>query len=121
AAIAFELVARGVVSAAGVSVVRLAGELEIGRKAEIRDALQLRGSERSVLIDFSQVTYADSTALAELLRFRADAQRREIPIAVLVGSPQLDRIVQYAGLSQAIPIFHERSEALAHLCQGRGS
>lgn len=98
-------------------VVRLAGELEIGRKDEIRTALQLRGNERGVLVDCSEATYADSTALAELLRFRGDAQRRGVPIAVLVGSPQLDRIVQYAGLSQAMAVFHERGAALSYLAQ----
>jgi anti-anti-sigma regulatory factor len=45
----------------------LAGELEISRKREMRDALALSESARAVLLDLSDVTYADSTALTELL------------------------------------------------------
>ena len=61
---------------ASIAVIALSGELEIGRKAEIRRALQLARAPRSALIDCSEVTYADSTALAELMRFHAEADTR---------------------------------------------
>lgn len=106
---------------AGVVVVRLSGELEIGRKEAIRSALQVRGTEAAILVDFSDVTYADSTALAELFRFRADAQRHRIPVAILIGSRQFARIIQYAGLVEAFRVFQDRSEALAYLIEARAS
>jgi anti-anti-sigma factor len=104
---------------AGVSVIRLDGELEIGRKDELARLLQLKGTESSVLVDCSSVTYADSTALAELLRFRADAQARAVSLAVLIESRQFARIVQYAGLAEAFAIFENRPDALAYLSRGR--
>jgi anti-anti-sigma factor len=101
-----------------MSVIALGGELEIGRKAEIRQALRLGGDERSLLIDFSAVTYADSTALAELIRFHREAEAAGVPVAILTGTPQFSRLLQYAGLSGAFAVFEDRAAALASL-EGR--
>jgi anti-anti-sigma factor len=98
-----------------IAVIRLTGELEIGRKDEIARALAIRGDESGVLLDFSEVSYADSTALAELLRFREDASKQDIPVAIVIGSRQFARIIQYAGLGDAFRIFDNRAEALTDL------
>jgi anti-anti-sigma factor len=103
----------GLVSA--LAVIKLDGELEIGRKAEIRDALRVADGATGILVDFSGVTYADSTTLAELLRFRSDAARRGIPVAVVIGSRQFARLIQYAGLGEAFAIFDNRGAALTYL------
>jgi anti-anti-sigma factor len=100
-----------------IAVIRLTGELEIGRKDEIAAALVVTGSESAVLLDFSGVNYADSTSLAELLRFRDDATRKNIPVAIVIGSPQFARLIQYAGLGHAFRIFDNRAAALMDLSQ----
>jgi anti-anti-sigma factor len=100
-----------------IGTVRLTGELEIARKREIRDAFEFPENARAVLVDLSEVTYADSTALTELLRFCVTAQRDEIPIAVVIRTPQFSRLVQYAGLAGAFKIFAESDEALAYLSE----
>ena len=98
-----------------IAVIRLTGELEIGRKDEIVRALQVAGSESAILLDFSDVSYADSTSLAELLRFRNDAADRGVPIAIVIGSRQFARLIQYAGLADAFRIFDSRAAALTEL------
>lgn len=98
-----------------IETIQLDGELEVGRKQEIRDAFALRGGARGVLVDLSGVTYADSTALTELLRFCMTAQRAKVPIAVVIRTRQFARLVQYAGLASAFRIFDDREEALAYL------
>jgi anti-anti-sigma factor len=100
-----------------IAVIRLTGELEIGRKDEIAAALVLVGTEGGVLLDFSDVNYADSTSLAELLRFRDEAAQKTIPVAIVIGSKQFARLIQYAGLSHAFRIFDNRAEALMDLSQ----
>lgn len=102
-------------SSQSLAVIRLEGELEISRREEIDKALQVDGSERGVLLDFSDVTYADSTSLAALLRFRADADRHHIPVAIVIGSKQFARLIQYAGLGAAFKIFNDRAAALTYL------
>ncbi len=106
-------------SSESLAVIRLDGELEISRREEIAKALHLDGSERGILLDFSDVTYADSTSLAELLRFRADADRQHVPVAVVIGSRQFARLIQYAGLADAFAIFNERSDALTYLASAK--
>jgi anti-anti-sigma factor len=102
---------------ASITVVRLTGELEIGRRDEIAGALCMSGEETGILLDFSDVSYADSTALSQLLRFRNDAAAREVPVAVLIGNRQLARLIEYAGLREAFHIFENRASALSDLAQ----
>jgi len=98
-----------------IAVIRLTGELEIGRRDEIAAALVVSGAESGILLDFSDVNYADSTSLAELLRFRDDAAQRSVPVAIVIGSKQFARLIQYAGLGHAFRIFDNRAEALMDL------
>lgn len=98
-----------------VRIIRLSGELEIGRKREIQDALAVTADDAPVLLDFSEVTYADSIALTELLRFCTGAARDRVAVALVIRTPQFARLVQYAGLADAFKIFEDSAEALQYL------
>jgi anti-anti-sigma factor len=98
-----------------IQTIRLSGELEIGRKREIRDALRRSEKVDAVLLDLAEVTYADSIALTELLRFCVSATRDGLPVALVVQTPQFARLVQYAGLAGAFKIFREYGDALQYL------
>ncbi|HEX3670456.1 MAG TPA: STAS domain-containing protein [Candidatus Cybelea sp.] len=103
-----------------VDVVRLSGELEIARKGEIRDALAAASTGTAVLLDLGEVTYADSIALTELLRFCAEATRNDRPVALVIRTPQFARLVQYAGLAGAFKIFSDAAEAMEYLRERAG-
>ena len=98
-----------------LSVIRLTGELDIGRRDEISKALVVNGDESGILVDLAEVTYADSTTLTQLLRFRGEAEQHGVPLAIVIGSRQFVRLLQYAGLTEAFEIFENRSSALAYL------
>jgi anti-anti-sigma factor len=100
-----------------IKTLRLSGELEISRKDEIRATLRREGDDRAILLDLSEVTYADSVALTELLRFCVDAQRSAVPVALVVQTPQFARIVQYAGLASAFRTFDDRDAAFTYLAE----
>jgi anti-anti-sigma factor len=100
-----------------IAVIALDGELEIGRKEEIRNALNVPEGAQAVLVDLSDVTYADSIALTELLRFCVNAQQAQVPVALMIRTPQFSRLVQYAGLADAFEIFADAESARAHLAQ----
>jgi len=104
-----------------VRTIRLHGDLEISRKSEIRAALQAGTGASAVLVDLSGVNYADSTALTELLRVAGDARQALIPIAFVVATAQLARIVEVAGLRHAVAIFAELDAALAYLRERMGA
>jgi anti-anti-sigma factor len=102
-----------------LAVVKMDGELDISRRAEIRAALAIDGQPAGVLVDFAEVTYADSSAISELLRFRADLGRRGLAVALLIKSPQFKRLLEYAGVSDAFAVFDERADALTYLGSAR--
>jgi anti-anti-sigma factor len=104
-------------SSSSITVIALSGELELSRRDEVRDALKLNSTQTAVLIDFSNVTYADSTTLAELLRFYTDAMSAGIRVALLIKSKQFARVIEYAGLGEAFKLFEHRSDALSYLGQ----
>ncbi|HEV3157057.1 MAG TPA: STAS domain-containing protein [Candidatus Baltobacteraceae bacterium] len=97
--------------------IALAGELDIARRDEVRQALRIDGPGSGILVDFSEVVYADSTVIAQLLRFYNDAGELKRRVAVLIVAPQLIRLLQYAGLSEIFPLFTERSAALNYLSE----
>jgi anti-anti-sigma factor len=97
------------------TVIALQGELDIERRDEIIASLQLDEGDAPILIDLSDVPYADSTVIAQLLRFRNEATARNRRLALLIGSPQFGRVLQYAGLDQAFAVFDNRGAALTHL------
>lgn len=103
-----------------VKVIRLSGELEIGRKHEIRSALAASSDEAPVLLDLSDVTYADSIALTELLRFCAQARREGRRSALLIQTPQFARLIEYAGLATVFKVFSNPADALAYLTEKAG-
>ena len=97
------------------AVVRLSGELDVSRKDELRSALQMALQAPSVLLDLADVTYADSTALVELLHFCSDLKDADVPVALLIEAPQFARLIKYAGLDQVFAVFDERDAAVAYL------
>ncbi len=101
-----------------IKTISLSGELDIGRKNEIREALRRSAADRAVLIDLSDVTYADSVALTELLRFCVASSHDAIPVALVVRTPQFARVVEYAGLAAAFKIFRDPDAAQTYLRQG---
>ena len=96
-------------------VVHLSGELDIGRRAELVAALNAARGRPAVLVDFSTVTYADSTVIAELLRFRNEANAKGRRVALLSGNPQFARLLEFAGLAHAFALFDDRGAALTYL------
>jgi len=93
----------------------MSGELELSRKSEVAQALQITDTAGGIIVDFFDVTYADSTTLAELLRFRGEAAARNIPVAIVIGSRQFSRLIRYAGLNDAFAVFDDKAAALAYL------
>ncbi len=98
-----------------IEVLRFEGELDIGRRSELRDCLIIGDQARAVLLDLGAVTFADSTALGQLLQFKAAAEERKVPVAIVVTSPQFDRLIRYAGLHELFNIFDDLGSALSYL------
>lgn len=85
-------------------VALFAGEFDIARKDELRIELEQLASVPSVVLDFTDVTYIDSTCIGEVIRLhnlRAENQfERE---TVIVNNENLRRIFQLLELNK---LFH---------------
>jgi len=102
-------------SQSSLDVIRLTGELDIGRRDEIKRALEPKRSTGPILVDLSEVTYADSTVIAGLVRLRNDAEEQGRRLALLIGDARLARLLQYAGLAGAFAVYDDRATALTYL------
>ncbi|HTX03499.1 MAG TPA: STAS domain-containing protein [Candidatus Acidoferrales bacterium] len=102
-------------SDSSVAVIALSGELDVGRSDEVARALELPSGATPVLLDLSDVSYADSTVISALFGFSERAAAANARIAILIVKPQLVRLLEYAGLGEAFPVFRERSAALTYL------
>ncbi|MFB7756695.1 STAS domain-containing protein [Streptomyces sp. NPDC056121] len=92
-----------------VEVVALAGELDIETAPDARVTLgaALR-SGRSVVLDLSGVTFADSTALSLLLWASRGAVYLAGPLA-----PQVERLLEVSGVDDYLTLHPSAAEALA--------
>jgi len=107
------------VSIEGIRIITMDGELDLNRRAEIREILRVDAPGSPILVDLSGVMYADSTILAELLRFHKEAAEHAVPVALVIVARQFARLVQYAGLADAFSIFASVDEARENLLMGR--
>src|SRR4051794_27001394 len=70
----------------GVTVLALAGELDMAAAPTVRATIDDAVSARALVLDVSDVTFVDSSMLKEFLRAAAEFDRYETPL-VLAGVP----------------------------------
>lgn len=100
----------------GWLILRVSGELDLQTAASFRAAVDealARHRCRQVVVNLKKVTFMDSSGLGALLsRFRTLAQRQGR--MVLVGpQPQVQAVLEMAGVRRLIPIFPSEQKALA--------
>lgn len=103
-----------VVSADGAVVVRLAGELDLYNAHVVRDALleAADGSPERLVVDLSDVTFLDSTALGVLIEARTKLPNRR---AFLLASPAVEprRALEVSGLDRHFSVHDSVDDALS--------
>ncbi len=104
----------GVEQAGDAVVVRLAGELDLYNAHEVREVLLehcARAPERLV-VDLSEVSFVDSTALGVLIEARTKLPNRR---AFLIAAPRVEtrRALEISGLDRHFGVHDTVDEALA--------
>jgi anti-anti-sigma factor len=84
--------------------VRLAGELDLSNVSSLR--AKFAAIDGPAIVDLSEVTYLDSTALNELAVLR----RRVGTVALVVGSPNIRRTLEIVGFTTSFRIVANREE-----------
>src|SRR4051812_12118121 len=98
----------------GAWVVRLGGELDLYNADAVRETLRAvtgKAPERLVL-DLSEVSFIDSTALGALIEARANLPERR---GLLLAAPGRDtrRALQVSGIDRRLPVHDTVDDALA--------
>jgi anti-anti-sigma factor len=99
----------------GVAVLKLSGDLDMAIRAEFRSALAALAACRIAVLDVAAVSYADSTAISELIRFRKALLAAGGTEVRFVGpGSSFERILQLTDLTKIFPVFATLDEALAN-------
>ena len=93
----------------GATVVAVAGELDLHTVPELEQALAEAERSGRVIIDLTEVTFLDSTALGVLLR--ASSRHHERLDVVLDGS-EVRRVFEITGLDRRFSFSRSVEEAL---------
>jgi anti-sigma B factor antagonist len=101
-------------AAAGLPVVRLAGELDLSVYARVSAALQdLERDEprpRAVIVDLRGLTFMDSTGVRVLAEAHRRAKRDGHRLAVVPGTGQPSRVIQLLRLDGHVEMVADPDE-----------
>ena len=97
----------------GEVVLRLVGELAAGQADLLRCSIRAEIRPRArIIIDLSEVTALDGTALRVLLRAILEAREREASLRLAALSPALACLTRLAGLQELLPVYPTVEAAL---------
>ncbi|MGC5028799.1 STAS domain-containing protein [Micromonospora sp. DT229] len=106
----------GIEHLGGVTVVTVAGDVDLDTGDTLRMALQHAADMGGhVLVDLVRTDLIDSTALGMLVRAHHDAVERGARFCVAVTSPLIRQVLQVTGVDKVLAVTDSRPAALAHL------
>ena len=98
-------------------VVPLSGDLDLGQRTALHErfAAAAASGARGLVIDCTAVTYIDSTAVTELVRFLKRMADQGRPVAIASSGPQVNRVFEIILLHKAVAIFPTLATALHYI------
>ena len=101
----------------GVTIIRLKGEIDLLHSPDLRALLQtqLKNQVAALLVDFTEVSYIDSSGLATLVEYYQKSQPYGGRVALAGLSPRVRSIFGLVRLNEIFPIFETAALARAEL------
>ena len=96
----------------GVTVLRLAGELDMAATDELRSALAPPDRARGMVLDLAEVTFVDSAVLKELLRARDELAAGGVRLVLADVTGPVRRLLD---LTRTSELFEDAPDAAAAL------
>ncbi|WP_392973098.1 STAS domain-containing protein [Streptomyces sp. LN245] len=98
---------------ADIRVLVLSGEIDADNVGLLAEALQIDGNGPvQLVLDFSAVTFMDSSAISVLAAARRDATSADGWIRMAALTAPVQRVVEIVGLDTIIPCYPTLSQAL---------
>jgi anti-anti-sigma factor len=96
------------------AVITAVGEIDAGNADELSRAVTgvLEAGHRRVLLDFSQVTFIDSSGLAALVAAHRQAQSVQGTFAVVRPTAHTRKLITVLGLDQLLSVYDTLEQAL---------
>ena len=107
----------------GVQVIALAGELDMACSPELRELLHEQASSKqpALVLDFSEISYIDSSGLATLVEYVRLAQDFGGKFGLAAVTERVRTILDLVRLSEIFPIFPTLAEAKAAFAPPRSA
>ena len=104
-------------NADGVTIVDVAGEVDLYTVPQLEEALRgaASGAQPLLGVNLSRVTYLDSTGLRVLTEWSKQARARQGAFAVIADQPTIQKLFHITGLGGIVPVLATEREAIAHL------
>ncbi len=100
-----------------LGLVELSGEVDLYTAPRFKEDLVglIESGVEAIVIDLSQVTFIDSTALGVIISGVKRLRERDGRLMIVAGSRPVVRILDITGLDKVLTVFDTRDEALAAL------
>jgi len=97
----------------GISVVDVAGDVDLHSAPELRDTLStlVDSDTRQVMLDLSNVTFLDSMALGVILGTKKRLAATGRDLELVVANPEIRRIFEITMLDRIFALHASRAEA----------
>lgn len=96
----------------GGSVVRVTGELDMATSSELESELERANAGERVVVDLTECTFLDSTALRVLLAGASRSEAGGGALELVAPDERVRRVLEIAGVETKIPI-HATLDALS--------
>ena len=107
----------------GVHVVELEGEIDLARSPDLRQVLEEQAKARrpALALDFSDVSFIDSSGLATIVEYCRKAHEFGGKIAIFGLSDRVRTVFELVRLNELFGVHDTREQARAALLQQPGS
>jgi len=105
--------------ARGVAVVTLRGEHDLSTQPVLAHALQLAAAHSSVVVDLSECSFIDSTAITEFIKCseRVKGSGERFMLVIPAEQDQVARIAGMVRLAEIVEVYQTQDAALGSLKQ----
>jgi anti-sigma B factor antagonist len=88
----------------GTLVIHLSGEFDVSQRERLQDAFAVANSASTVVVDFTDVEFMDSTVLTCLIELQKATARRGGAVTLVGLNPFFQRLVAVCGLDSLFDI-----------------
>jgi anti-sigma B factor antagonist len=100
-------------NADGRAVVRVAGEIDVYTAPRLREQLLRVAGDGSLIVDLTDVSFLDSTALGVLVGAMKRQRERGGTMLIVTTGTRISRLFEITGLSRVFSLYDSVQDAVA--------